>query len=234
MVTWILSFRSSPRSAEEIGDQLVASLEATGIQASLTGTWDIAPRIPMQRLLAWAGYALLALLSIFLICLLPWSGISVVGARAVPALAVVAIALHDVLFAAGLAALLRFEIDLPTIVGLLVVLGYSVNDSLVLLWHLSDKRRPEVTATMGPEAVDEVIMGIRNRTMNTTLTTLAAVVPVILFASRSFQGYALVVVTGISIGTISSIFLLGQVMKLFIGWQADQGTEPGVQVPVQI
>lgn len=233
-VTWILSFRPSTRTAADIGDQLVAALENAGIQASVTGTWDIGPRIPIERLVAWAGYTLLALLAILLICLMPWSGISICGARAVPALTTVTIALHDVLFAAGLAALLRFEIDLPTIVGLLVVLGYSVNDSLVLLWHLSDKRRPEVTPTMHPEAVDEVILGIRNRTMNTSLTTLAAVVPVILFAGRSFQGYALVVVTGIVVGTISSIFLLGQMMKLFIGRQADHGTELGMKVPVQI
>lgn len=231
-VSWLLSFRKSHSDADDAEQKLENSFP----DGVISGSWNPGPRVPFHELLRWFGLVAIAIAGVGLFCLSPWSRISVRGRRLVPALAVMGASVHDLVFVGGILSLSRVPIDQPALIGLLVVVGYSLNDSLVLIWHLGD----EEDSTLGgkpryrKESVEDGIVAIRSRTLNTTATTLAAVLPVALFTGASFRGYAVTVIGGVAIGTFSSLFLVGWWMSRFVeSMDAKHSSEPE-PVPVDI
>jgi len=116
--------------------------------------------------------------------------------------------IHDTLIAMGifsiLGALLNWEINLMFITGLLAVIGYSVNNTVVIF----DRIRENLTKGIGADfeaVVNNSLVETLSRSVNTSLTTLIVVLALFLFVGASIQNFVVVLIIGIIAGTFSSI-----------------------------
>lgn len=117
-------------------------------------------------------------------------------------------AMHDVIIPLGVFALLGklfgTEIGSPFIAAILTVMGYSINDTIVVM----DRVRENLQKTTGTfhEIVNRSLNQTIARSINTTITTLLALVAVYLFGGASIKDFALALIVGIVSGAYSSIF----------------------------
>jgi len=116
--------------------------------------------------------------------------------------------LHDALIAVGmfsiLGALMDWEINLMFITGLLAVIGYSVNNTVVVF----DRIRENLTKGIGSNfeaVVNNSLVETLSRSVNTSLTTLVVVLALLLFVGATIQNFVVVLIIGIIAGTFSSV-----------------------------
>ncbi len=120
--------------------------------------------------------------------------------------AVVATA-HDVLLSLGAVALFQVEFSIPVLAALLFVVGYSLNDSVIIADRIRENLRTERHLSY-VEVVDLAINQTLTRTIATAGTTLLPVIALLLFGGSVLQGFSLVLLVGIVVGTFSSIFVM--------------------------
>ena len=115
---------------------------------------------------------------------------------------------HDALIALGvfsiLGAILDWEINLMFITGVLAVIGYSVNNTVVVF----DRIRENLTRGVSPDfevVVNNSLVETLGRSLNTSLTTLFVVLALLLFVGMTIQNFAVVLLVGIVAGTFSSL-----------------------------
>ncbi|WP_290750348.1 protein translocase subunit SecF [Henriciella sp.] len=129
------------------------------------------------------------------------------------ALGAVAALFHDVIITMGMFALTQFEFNLSTIAALLTIVGYSMNDTVIVF----DRVREEARKYKKMEA-DKVINLAVNQTMSRTLltsgTTLLALLSIYLFGGTVLSGMSFALIFGIVIGTYSSVFVASAVLLL--------------------
>ena len=126
--------------------------------------------------------------------------------------ALVAVA-HDVLVLVGVLGAFQIEVSTATIAALLTIVGYSLNDTIVIF----DRVRENVTLMRDAElrrVVDTSITQSLSRTIITSLTTLLAVVAIYVFATGPIQVFALAVIIGVIVGTYSSMYIASPVVLL--------------------
>jgi len=117
---------------------------------------------------------------------------------------------HDALVALGvfsiLGAVLDWEINLMFITGILAVIGYSVNNTVVVF----DRIRENLNMGVSPSfevVVNNSLVETLGRSINTSLTTLFVVLALLFFIGTSIQNFAIVLLIGIIAGTFSSVFI---------------------------
>ncbi len=113
---------------------------------------------------------------------------------------------HDVLFIVGFFALFQFDFDLTVLAALLAVIGYSLNDTIVVFDRIRENFRRMRKGT----AVDVVNTSINqtlSRTLITSFTTLLVVVSLFIFGGEVIHGFALALILGVLVGTYSSIYV---------------------------
>jgi preprotein translocase subunit SecF len=115
----------------------------------------------------------------------------------------------------GFLALTRIEFSLVTVAAILTVIGYSVNDKVVVYDRVRENLRKYKTMPLR-RLIDLSINETLNRTVGTSSTVLLAILPLALFARGALSDFALVVLFGIAVGTSSSIFIAAPVL-LFLG-----------------
>lgn len=113
---------------------------------------------------------------------------------------------HDVLITLGLFSLAGMEINLPIIAAVLTIVGYSLNDTIVVF----DRIRETIKASAGKkipikELMNQSLNQTLSRTLLTSLTTLLAVLALFLFGGEVIHGFAFALLVGVIIGTYSSI-----------------------------
>ena len=121
--------------------------------------------------------------------------------------------LHDAVMALGMLSLLQIEFDLNIIAGLMAVIGYSLNDSIVI----SDRLRDLLQAKVEPDIYacsDRAIKATFSRTLITSGTTLFTVGALLLFGGAALYGFSLTLFIGILVGTLSSITIASTVQEL--------------------
>lgn len=127
------------------------------------------------------------------------------------AVAAVAAEVHDALVTVGLLALLGKEIDLTVLAALLAVIGYSINDTIVVF----DRIR-ELFRTSRKQAAEEVINQATNqtlaRTLITSFLTLLSVVALYIAGGPALEGFSLTLIIGIIVGTYSSILFAAPIL----------------------
>lgn len=129
-------------------------------------------------------------------------------------------ALHDLIIPIGvfavLGAVLGYQIDTAFVAALLTILGYSINDTIVVF----DRTRENLANLTSSEKFESVVNRSVNQTLsrsvNTSITTLLALVAVFLFGGDTIQHFALALIMGIISGTYSSIFLAS---PLLVAWE---------------
>jgi SecD/SecF fusion protein len=123
----------------------------------------------------------------------------------------IAVLFLDVTKTFGIIALMGWEVDLTTIIALLTLIGYSVNDKVVVY----DRIREHLAAG-GDEPLADVIDRSLNqvlaRCIFTSGTTLAAIVPMAIWGGPAVAGFALPMIAGVTIATASSLFVAGPVL----------------------
>lgn len=119
--------------------------------------------------------------------------------------------LHDVILPIGIFSILGkfagIEIASSFIVALLTILGYSVNDTIVVFDRIRENLMRVGTTLSFDEIIDRSITQTLARSLNTTLTTLLALVAIFLFGGESVKYFALALIIGIASGAYSSIFI---------------------------
>jgi preprotein translocase subunit SecF len=121
----------------------------------------------------------------------------------------VASAFHDTIIPVGAMALLGklsgWEVDTNFVVAILTIMGYSINDTIVVL----DRVRENLRRMSGSfeHIVNESLKQTYVRSINTTLTTLLAIIAVYLFGGQSLRPFTLMLAIGIATGAYSSIFI---------------------------
>lgn len=128
--------------------------------------------------------------------------------------------LHDVLVVVGIFSILgktiHLEVDAMFITGLLTIIGYSVNDTIVVF----DRIRENVARLPGeslPKVVNISILETLARSLNTSLTSLTTVAALLLLGGESIRSFVLVLLVGITSGAYSSIFNASQIL---VSWEA--------------
>jgi SecD/SecF fusion protein len=121
---------------------------------------------------------------------------------------------HDVGIALGILALVGAEFSIPVLSAILFVIGYSLNDSIIV----SDRIRENLRLKRGlnyRELVDLSVNQTLSRTLMTSLTTLLPVVALYFFGGSVLRDFSLVLIVGIVVGTYSSIFILAPMVVWF-------------------
>ncbi|HXH04541.1 MAG TPA: protein translocase subunit SecF [Candidatus Competibacteraceae bacterium] len=122
------------------------------------------------------------------------------------ALGTIAATVHDVVFTVGVFSVLGIEFDLTVLAAVLAVIGYSVNDTVVVLDRIREnfrRLRKENTFQVMNISINETL----SRTLMTSLTTLIAVVVLFFLGGPAIHNFALAMIIGIVIGTYSSIYI---------------------------
>ena len=130
--------------------------------------------------------------------------------------AAVAALVHDILITVGMIALLRLEVSLTIIAALLTIVGYSINDTIVVFDRIREDRRLRKGKTL-EETVNIGINETLSRTLVTSLTTFMAVFMLFIFGGGALSEFALTLMIGIIVGTYSSIFVASPIL---VDWHA--------------
>jgi preprotein translocase SecF subunit len=121
----------------------------------------------------------------------------------------------DVTKAIGFLAVTRIEFDLATVAALLTIIGYSVNDKVVVYDRMRENLRKYKTMPLR-ELIDLSINETLSRTIGTSATAFLAMLPLALLTSGAIEGFAWTMLFGIVVGTSSSIFIAAPIL-LFLG-----------------
>lgn len=122
--------------------------------------------------------------------------------------------IHDVLITLGVFSLLDYEINLSIIAAFLTIVGYSLNDTIVVF----DRIRENIPKLMKKTLNDVVNISLNetlNRTVVTSLTTMMVVVILFLWGGKVINLFAFALIIGVFVGTYSSLFVASPVMVYF-------------------
>ena len=122
--------------------------------------------------------------------------------------------IHDVLITLGVFSLLRYEINLSIVAAFLTIVGYSLNDTIVVF----DRIRENIPKYMKKTLDDVVNISLNetlNRTVITSLTTMMVVVILVVWGGKVINLFAFALIVGVFVGTYSSIFVASPVMAYF-------------------
>lgn len=125
--------------------------------------------------------------------------------------------LFDIATTTSLLVLLGQEIDLNIVAALLTIIGYSLNDTIVIYDRIREKLRHEDTETLRPLPIiiQEALGETMSRTLLTAGTTLVAALALFLLGGPVIHGFALTMLIGVLMGTLSSLFVAAPLLPLF-------------------
>jgi preprotein translocase SecF subunit len=203
-----------------------ASATVQAVQAKLTQTLGtvkfvrtdvVGPKVSNELL----GSGLLGLgLAILLMLLYIWFRFELqFGLGAVAAL------FHDVFLTFGLIAILRIEFNLTAVAAILTIIGYSMNDTVVVFDRFRENLRKYKRMPLA-EVIDMSINEMLTRTIITSMTAVLALIALAIFGGPSLYGLSVIMLFGIVIGTYSSIYIAAPVILLWGVKRSDEEAEP--------
>lgn len=138
------------------------------------------------------------------------------------AIAAIVALIHDVLFTLGFFSLVNLEISLAVIAAILTIVGYSLNDTIVVFDRIRENihsKRREAYDRLVNSSVNEVL----SRTIITSLTTLFVVLALVIFGGEVIKDFALTLMVGVIVGTYSSVFIASPVLVEWHHWRVGKG-----------
>ena len=118
---------------------------------------------------------------------------------------------HDVTITLGLFALLQLEFNLTTIAALLTIIGYSMNDTVVVFDRVREEKR-KYKKMPDKEVIDLALNGTLSRTLLTSGTTLLALLAIFFLGGPVLRGMSFALIWGVVIGTYSSVFIASTIV----------------------
>ncbi|MDH5216336.1 MAG: protein translocase subunit SecF [Gammaproteobacteria bacterium] len=122
------------------------------------------------------------------------------------ALGSIAALIHDVIFTIGIFSVLGLEFDLTVLAALLAVIGYSLNDTIVVFDRVRENFRKMRKGTP-VDVINNSINQTLSRTLMTSLTTLLVLLALFIFGGELIHGFATALLIGVVVGTYSSIYI---------------------------
>ena len=121
---------------------------------------------------------------------------------------------HDVVITLGIFSLLSLEVNLSIIAAVLTIVGYSMNDTVVIYDRIRENLNKYTQLKIG-EISNISINETLSRTIITSVTTLLALLSIFILGGEILKGFSFAMIIGVLIGTYSSIFVAAPVLKLF-------------------
>lgn len=118
---------------------------------------------------------------------------------------------HDVLITLGIFSLARLEFDLTVLAAILAVVGYSLNDTIVVSDRIRENFR-KIRKAPPTEVINESLSQTLWRTINTSVTTMLVLLALFFFGGELIHNFAIALMIGVAIGTYSSIYVAATVM----------------------
>ena len=122
--------------------------------------------------------------------------------------------LHDIIITLGILSILNIQIGLEVLAAFLTILGYSLNDTIVVFDRLRETKE-KYSANPIDDIINKALNSTLTRTIITSLTTLFAVTTLFVFTTGDLQDFSIALIIGVIVGTYSSIFVASPVMKYF-------------------
>ncbi|MCO7189481.1 MULTISPECIES: protein translocase subunit SecF [unclassified Pseudoalteromonas] len=197
--------RLAPRDdvkAEILGNQLVDALKQVDSNVEMRRIEFVGPSVG-EDLKEQGGLAMLtALLCILIYVAFRFEWRFAVGA--------VAALFHDVILTMGLFSLLGLEFDLTILAAILAVIGYSLNDTIVVSDRIRENfRKVRIDDTL--EIIDISLTQTLNRTLVTSITTILVLIALFVWGGQTIHGFATALLFGVFIGTYSSVYVASSV-----------------------
>lgn len=190
-------------SSAQVSDQVLAVLRAEDNTVTLRRVEFVGPQVG-QELVNDGGLALIlvsVLITIYLAVRFEWR--FAVGA--------IIATIHDVVIILGCFAFFQWEFSLTVLAAILAILGYSVNDTVVVYDRIRENFRRLRTGTI-PQIIDNAITRTLSRTIMTHVTTQLMVLSMLLFGGEVLYYFALALTIGIVIGTYSSVLVASPIV----------------------
>lgn len=204
-------YDEDPALAAEMGNRIVSTVQASYPDARLDGNDTVSGKVSEE--LAWDGAIALALamlgISIYIWVRFEWQ----FGIGALFALA------HDVTLTLGMFALTGMEFDLNTIAALLTLIGYSLNDNIVIYDRVRENLKKYRKMPL-PELLDLSVNETLSRTVVTTTSLLITLVALLVLGPDVIFGFTAAITFGIFVGTYSSIFMSTPIL-IWLGVKSD-------------
>ena len=127
------------------------------------------------------------------------------------ALGAIVALVHDITLTMGLFAILGLEFNLATVAAILLIIGYSMNDTVVVYDRIRENLRKFKKMNLN-DLLDKSINETLSRTINTTVTTILALGALYLFGGQIIADFAFAMLWGIVVGTYSSIFIASTIL----------------------
>jgi preprotein translocase subunit SecF len=196
---------------DQIGAHILQVFSSVSPGVKLQSTEVVGPQVG-QELFVKGGWALFATLVLILIYVL---------FRFTPKLAFGAIlaVLHDPICVIGFFALSQMTFDLTAIAAILAVIGYSLNDTVIVFDRIRERARNARKLKID-QVIDESINQTLSRTLMTKLVTLLVVLALLLFGGETLHAFSAALVIGIIAGTYSSIYI-SAALALDFGLRSD-------------
>ena len=121
---------------------------------------------------------------------------------------------HDVIITLGALSLTNTAIDLPIIAALLTVVGYSVNDTIIVCDRIRENRRKMLRESLAA-VINTSINQTLSRTLMTSVTTLLVIITLLIFGGGVIHDFAFTLMIGVVIGTYSSIYIASPILILW-------------------
>jgi preprotein translocase subunit SecF len=181
----------------QVGEKILALLTAGGQSVDLRRVEFVGPQVG-EELTERGGLAMLfAIIMILIYIMFRFQWKFAVGS-------VVAL-IHDVLIAIGIFSVFQIPFDLSVLAAVLAVIGYSLNDTIVVFDRIRENFR--LIRREGAEAIMNLSVNqMLGRTVITSLTTLLVLLALLLMGGEAVRGFAIALIIGIVVGTYSSIY----------------------------
>ncbi len=191
---------SDAADSARLSNEVYAALRSGGTEVDLRRVEFVGPQVG-EELTINGGLAMLwalGLIFLYIVFRFHWK----FSAGAVAAL------MHDVLITLGVFSVLQIEFDLSVLAAVLAVIGYSLNDTIVVFDRCRENFRRK-TGGDEPAVINYSINEMLSRSVVTSGTTLIVLIALFFLGGETLTGFSLALIVGIVIGTYSSIYVAG-------------------------
>ena len=185
-------------AGQTVANEILGVLKAGDASAELRRTEFVGPQVGKELTEQGALAMLFALIMILLYIVIRFQWKFAVGA--------IIATLHDPVVTLGFFALTGLTFDLSVLAAMLAIVGYSVNDTIVVFDRIRENFR-KIRRGTPQEIMNVSVNETLSRTIMTSLTTALVVIAMLLFGGETLRGFSTALVIGIVIGTYSSIFV---------------------------
>jgi len=214
--------RIAPRDgvkAVTIGEQVLAALRADGTEVDMRRIEFVGPNVG-EELTEQGGLAML----VALLCILVYVAMRFEWRFALGSVSALA---HDVILTLGLFSVLQIEFDLTVLAAVLAVIGYSLNDTIVVCDRIRENFR-KIRKGEPVEIINISLTQTLNRTIITSLTTVLVLVALFYKGGALIHGFATALLFGVVVGTYSSVYIASSV-ALALGISKEDLMPPQVE-----